>query len=109
VCFPPPEETKGITGTMMSANPVNQQDAWKLTAYVRALRGTAIDTPAKGGVTHGEDVFGNKRQCGTRHLIRGKGGLIGPDLSNIAGVRKYSSIVDALTKYSIRWQPKGHP
>ena len=31
-------------------------------------------------------------------MIKGKGGLMGPDLSNIAGMRKISSIVDALTK-----------
>ena len=31
-------------------------------------------------------------------MIRGKGGLSGPDLSNIAAVRKFTSIVDALTK-----------
>ena len=31
-------------------------------------------------------------------MIKGKGGLMGPELTNLAGTRKISSIVDALTK-----------
>ena len=30
--------------------------------------------------------------------MKGKGGLVGPDLTNLAGTRKTASIVDALTK-----------
>lgn len=90
--------TKGIPGTMMPANRLSETDAWKVTAYIHGLRGTAIDTPAKGDVAHGEEVFWNKGQCGGCHMIRGKGGLSGPDLSNIAAVRKLTSIVEALTK-----------
>ena len=93
---------KGIPGTMMPPNRLKEDDAWKVAAYIRGLRGTAIDTPAKGDVAHGEDVFWNKGQCGSCHMIRGKGGLSGPDLSNVAGLRKYTSIVDALTKVSHR-------
>lgn len=90
--------TKGITGTMMPPNRVSEDNAWKIAAYIRGLRGTAKDTPAAGNVAHGEDVFWNQGQCGICHMIRGKGGVSGPDLSDVAGIRKYSSIVDALTK-----------
>lgn len=90
--------TKGITGTMMPPNRVSENDAWKIAAYIRGLRGTAKDTPGVGNVAHGEEIFWNKGQCGNCHMIRGKGGLSGPDLSDIAGIRKYSSIVAALTK-----------
>jgi putative heme-binding domain-containing protein len=31
-------------------------------------------------------------------VVKGKGGLVGPDLTNLAGTRKTASIVDALTK-----------
>ncbi len=89
---------KGIPGTMMPANRLLDNDAWKVAAYIRGLRGTAIDTPAAGDVASGESVFWNKGKCGECHMIRGKGGLSGPDLSDIASIRKYTSIVDALTK-----------
>jgi putative heme-binding domain-containing protein len=77
---------------------LNETDAWKVAAYIRGLRGTAIDTPAKGDVAHGEQIFWGKGQCGGCHMVRGKGGLAAPDLSNLAAVRKMSSIVDALTR-----------
>src|SRR5258708_6678965 len=44
---------------------------------------------------------------GPCHMIRGKGGLCGPELSNIAGFRKTQSIVNALTKPYHRVYPPG--
>ena len=75
-----------------------ENDAWKVAAYVRALRGTAIDAPAKGNVARGEQIFWGKADCGGCHMLRGRGGLTGPDLSHIASRRKLTSIRDALTK-----------
>ena len=92
----------GIPGTMMPANRLPENDAWKVTAYIHGLRGTAIDTPAKGDVAHGQEIFSGKGKCVDCHMINGKGGLSGPDLSNIAAIRKYSSIIDALTKVKHR-------
>ena len=71
---------------------------WQIVAYVHGLRGTAIDAPAQGDAAAGDQVFWGKGQCGTCHMIKGRGGLMGPDLTNLAGMRKISSIVDALTK-----------
>ncbi len=93
---------KGIPGTMMPPNGLPENDAWKVTAYIHGLRGTAIDTPAKGDVAKGEAIFVGKGKCADCHMVNGKGGLSGPDLSNVAGVRKYTSIVDALTKVQHR-------
>jgi putative heme-binding domain-containing protein len=40
-------------------------------------------------------------------MVRGKGGVIGPELSAIADVRKTASIVDALTNENYRVQSDG--
>jgi len=88
----------GISGTPMSPQRLPDSDIWKVVTYVHALRGTALDNPLPGDVAHGEGVFWGKGQCGTCHMLSGKGGLTAPDLSNIAGTRKASSISDALTK-----------
>ena len=89
---------KGIPGTTMPPMGLSETDSWKVVAYVRGLRGTAIDAPVKGNVSRGGQIFWGKGECGNCHMARGKGGLIGPDLSNIAGQRKLVSIRDALTK-----------
>jgi putative heme-binding domain-containing protein len=77
-------------------------DVLKLGAYIQALRGTAIDNPLPGDPVHGEQVFWGKGQCGSCHMIHGRGSAIGPDLSNIANVRKSVAITDALTKVNHR-------
>jgi cytochrome c oxidase cbb3-type subunit 3 len=88
----------GVAGTPMTPQRLPESDIWKIVTYIHALRGTAIDSPLPGDVAHGEAVFWGKGQCGNCHMLSGRGGLTAPDLSNIAGVRKSSSIVDALTK-----------
>ena len=90
----------GIPGTQMPASrAVLGDDAvWKVAAYIRGLRGTAIDAPAPGDAALGEQIFWGKGECGNCHVVKSKGGLVGPDLTNLAGTRKTTSIVDALTK-----------
>lgn len=98
----------GIPGTQMpAATGLSDEDVWKVATYIQALRGTAIDAPSPGDVTQGEQVFWTKGECGRCHMIRGKGGLIGPELSNVADIRKTSSILDALTKVKRRLYGEG--
>ena len=90
----------GIAGTTMPAwtGRLADDDILKIGAYIHSLRGTAIDTPLPGDPTHGEQVFWGKGQCGSCHMIKGRGGVIGPDLTNLASIRKAVAINDALTK-----------
>ena len=90
----------GIPGTQMPPyeKQFTDEQIWRVTAYIRGLRGTAIDTPAAGDVAGGEAIFWGKGNCGSCHMIKAKGAILGPDLSNLAGTRKVQNIVDALTK-----------
>ena len=89
---------KGIPGTAMPAFPLQPPDIWKIVAYIRSLRATASDAPVTGNIANGETIFWGKGKCGSCHMIRGRGGISGPDLSNIGGARTLALIVDALTK-----------
>ena len=88
----------GVPGTPMSPQKLTDDEIWKITTYIHALRGTAIDNPSPGDAAHGEQVFWGKGQCGTCHMLAGKGGLTAPDLTNIAATRKSPTITSALTK-----------
>ena len=90
---------QGIPATAMPAqqNKLSDDQIWKITAYMKGLRGTAIDAPSPGDMVHGEAVFWGKGVCGSCHMVRGRGSVIGPDLSNLAGSRKTNSIIAALT------------
>jgi len=88
----------GVTGTPMGPQKLSDEEIWKIASYIHALRGMAIDNPLPGDTIHGEQIFWGKGQCGNCHMLGGKGGLTAPDLNNVAGTRKTSTIVDALTK-----------
>jgi putative heme-binding domain-containing protein len=94
----------GIRGTAMPAwgGKLMDDQIWKIAAYIHVLRGTAIDNPLPGDVARGEQIFLGKGECSGCHMVNGKGGLSGPDLSNIASMRKVNSIQDALTKQEHR-------
>lgn len=98
----------GIPATGMPPTPdLSDEQVWKVTAYIQALRGTAIDAPTPGNVAAGEQIFWGKGECGKCHMAQGKGGVIGPELSAIADLRKTASIVDALTNERYRVQSDG--
>jgi len=90
----------GEPGTVMPAwkGKLADDDILKIGAFLHSLRGTAIDNPLAGNVAHGGEVFWGKGQCGSCHMLGGKGTFKGPDLTNIAAERKSNLITDALTK-----------
>ena len=90
----------GAPGTAMPAwkGKLADDDILKIGAFLHSLRGTAIDNPLPGNVAHGEEIFWGKGQCGSCHMLGGKGALKGPDLTNVAAEYKSNLIVDALTK-----------
>src|SRR5882724_4081855 len=78
----------GIPGTLMPPSGLPDNDVWKIVAYIRSLRSTASDEFVSGDVKHGEEVFQGKARCGDCHMLNGRGGLLGPDLSNVASERR---------------------
>lgn len=94
-------------GTPRTAMPawkgkLSEDDILKIGAFLHSLRGTALDNPLPGDVANGQEIYWGKGQCGSCHMLGGRGGLRGPDLTNIAAARKSNSIIDALTKANHR-------
>ena len=88
----------GIPGTAMPPSGLEPMNIWKVVAYIRSLRATASDAFVAGDVAHGEQIFWSKGGCGQCHMILGRGGILGPDLSNIGGEQTLQHISDSLTK-----------
>jgi putative heme-binding domain-containing protein len=86
----------GIPGSAMPSLGLPETDVWRIVAFIRSVRATAIDTPVPGDVAAGRSVFEGKGGCMQCHMIRGKGGLLGPDLSNVAAERSVREIRSAL-------------
>lgn len=86
----------GIAGTLMPASPLPDSDVWKMVAFIRNLRAAAIDMPSEGDVAQGERIFDTKGRCRECHMVNGRGGILGPDLSNIAGERSLKFLQESL-------------
>jgi cytochrome c oxidase cbb3-type subunit III len=87
----------GIPGTPMPPAGLPDNSVWKITAYIRSLRARASDENIEGNLEHGAELFHDKARCSECHMIRGNGGLLGPDLSNIGAERTLRQLREALT------------
>jgi putative heme-binding domain-containing protein len=90
----------GIPGSGMPPFSLETTEIWKVVAYIRSLRASASDTFVPGNAAHGEQIFWGKGNCGSCHMIGGRGGILGPDLSSIGEERTLRRIRDALTQPS---------
>ncbi|HEY6183428.1 MAG TPA: c-type cytochrome [Terriglobales bacterium] len=89
----------GIHGTAMpSFSNLSDDDIWRIVVYIRNLRGTAVDSNVPGNLENGVAIFSGKGGCQSCHMIRGKGGTIGPDLSSIGGLVTLKRIQEVLTQ-----------
>jgi putative heme-binding domain-containing protein len=91
----------------MPASGLAETDIWKVVTYIRSLRATASDAFVPGNAAHGEQIFWGQGNCGSCHMINGRGGILGPDLSNIGGERTIERIRAALT-HPERQPPDGY-
>lgn len=86
----------GIEGTEMPPSRMTDAERWKLVAHVRELgRRPPADT---GDPARGKRLYEEKGKCHQCHMIQGRGGHLGPELSE-AGLRRNpaylrTSIVD---------------
>jgi putative heme-binding domain-containing protein len=79
----------------MPANTFEDSETWAIIAYVRSL------APAKSAIISGDRVKGEKiftqtAGCSTCHMVQGRGGLLGPDLSQVGGSRSAAYLVESI-------------
>ena len=88
----------GIPGTAMPALGLPDDDIWRIVVFIRAMRASASDAAVPGDTEHGAAVFSGKGGCLKCHMLDGRGGTIGPDLSNIGAQITLQHLREALTQ-----------
>jgi putative heme-binding domain-containing protein len=78
--------SQGIDGTAMPDQFFNGVQIWQIVAYVRSLSAAPVRPKLPGDVAHGAALF-KEKGCSGCHLVRGEGGVRGPDLSVIGTQR----------------------
>jgi cytochrome c oxidase cbb3-type subunit 3 len=73
--------TRGIPGTQMPRSALSARQAVQVAAFVRSL-GRVARTPVPGDPVRGAGVYA-RQGCAGCHTIGGRGGALGPDLSDV--------------------------
>jgi cytochrome c oxidase cbb3-type subunit 3 len=85
---------EGVAGTQMPPFSSPDEQIWRLVSFIRSLNASAVDQEVPGNSAVGESLFYGK--CSECHMIRGRGGLMGPDLSNVGARRSLEKIRQAI-------------
>lgn len=98
----------GVPGTAMPPNGTTGQgvgmtneEIWQVITYLRSVQ---VKAPAKplGDATHGKELFYGDANCSGCHMVQGKGGRLGPNLTTVGGIRTPEYIVDSVRNPSRR-------
>jgi putative heme-binding domain-containing protein len=100
--------SNGIPGTAMPANGTNGQgvgmtdeEIWQIITYIRSVE---VKAPANftGDAAHGKQLFYGAANCALCHMVEGKGGRVGPELTAVGGSRTREAIIDSVRNPSRR-------
>jgi cytochrome c oxidase cbb3-type subunit III len=98
---------EGVPGTAMPPNGATQQgvgmtaeEIWQVISYIRSVE--VKTTAATGNAAHGKELFYGSGACATCHMVQGKGGRLGPDLTATGAGRSTAYIVESVRNPSRR-------
>ena len=94
----------GVPGANMPAFDLPDAQIWQLLAYIHSLSSPAAESHVPGDPEAGEATFFGKGGCSSCHMILGRGGMLGPDLSNIGMSRSWNQLTQALVDPKSRSQ-----
>jgi len=99
---------EGVPGTAMPPNGATQQgvgmteqEIWQVISYIRSVQAKAPAQPV-GNAAHGKELFYGTSGCSSCHMIQGKGGRLGPDLSTTGSARSTDYLVESMRNPSRR-------
>jgi putative heme-binding domain-containing protein len=99
---------EGVPGTAMPPNGATQQgvgmteaEIWQLITYIRSVQVKSSAQPL-GDAAHGKALFFGEAVCYTCHMVEGKGGRLGPDLTTTGSARSTDYLIDSVRNPSRR-------
>jgi cytochrome c oxidase cbb3-type subunit III len=100
--------SNGVPGTVMPANGTNGQgvgmtdeEIWQIITYIRSIEVKAPTQPT-GDAVRGRQLFEAEANCSSCHMVNGKGGRLGPDLSDVATSRTGTALIESIRNPSQR-------
>lgn len=99
----------GVKGTSMPPFALPDHEIRELAAFVRSLNAPASAVPVPGDAAAGEAIFFGQQGCSGCHAILGRGGYLGPDLSDIGSSRRLGEIREAILNPKAESSPGYRP
>jgi putative heme-binding domain-containing protein len=98
----------GVPGTtMVGISWAPDQTVWQVVAYVNSLSIDPGSYDLPGDTARGRELFTGKGECARCHMVAGRGGRLGPDLSAVANRRKpdelTQDLIDPDAEVAPRW------
>jgi putative heme-binding domain-containing protein len=94
--------SNGIAGTVMPANGTNgqgvgmtEEEIWQIISYIRSVE-VKTSATSMGNATHGRQLFYGDSNCSLCHMVDGRGGRVGPDLTGVSGSRTRDALIDSV-------------
>ena len=87
---------RGVPGTEMTATDprrVSDREIWQMLAYLGTLT-PAPSSPSAGDAQNGERIF--RATCSSCHMVNGRGGQLGPELSRVGSARSRQALLNKL-------------
>jgi alcohol dehydrogenase (cytochrome c) len=85
----------GIQGTQMPGFPLSPDQTRSVVLFLRSLRGP--EEKATGDAKAGQQIFFGTGGCSSCHMMKGRGGSFGPDLSRLGGERSVKDLRQSIT------------
>jgi len=89
------------TGATQQGVGMTEEEIWQVISYIRSVQVKAPAQPA-GNAVHGKELFYGSAACSMCHMIQGKGGRLGPDLSTTGSARSTEYLVESVRSPSRR-------
>ena len=86
--------SNGVPGTAMPANKLPDEEIRQIIAYLRTVQQPAA--PPDGDARHGADLFFGSARCSTCHIVNGRGGRLGPELSYAGSARPRAYLIESI-------------
>ena len=102
---------QGVPGTAMPTNGttgqgvgMTEEEIWDVITYLRSVQVKAPAQPI-GDAAHGKQLFYGDANCSGCHMVEGKGGRLGPDLTAAGMARSTEALTDSVRNPSRRLAP----
>jgi mono/diheme cytochrome c family protein len=93
----------GVPGTAMPPNELLEAEVKAIVAYLRTLQQPAA--AATGDAKRGETLYFGTGRCSSCHIVNGRGGRLGPELTQIGSARSRPYLIESIREPSRQLAP----